>query len=66
MNEIKGILWWLSSKLMIVIALLMFIMGVSYVQGILLISFVGIELLIGFLYYYGFIDKLKRKVKNEM
>lgn len=61
MNEIKGILFYISSKLLIIIALIMAFFGVSYERLILLMIFAGIEALIGFLYWFGIVDKIRRR-----
>jgi len=61
MNEVKGLLFYMLSKLTIIIALIMVFFGIGYERSILLMIIAGMEALFGFLYWFGIIDKIRRR-----
>jgi len=64
MNEIKGLLWYILSHVTIIISILILIINPSNIV-FLFVALSGIDALIGFLYYFGFIDKLRRRLGND-
>ena len=62
MNEIKGLLWYILSSTTMIVAFIL--LKFNYIFSILLMIFACLDMIIGFLYYFGIMDKINMRRKK--
>jgi uncharacterized membrane protein len=65
MNEVKGLLWYLMSQTTLIAGLLLLAFGVNFKLIIVIMFFAGFYCIMGFLHYFGIIDKIKRRKEKN-
>jgi hypothetical protein len=61
MNEIKGLLWYIMSQTTLIFSVLLLMIGINIKIVYVILGFAGLDLLFGFLYYFGIMEKIRSK-----